>query len=288
MIPSTGTGHRPEAEPLITGICEISLERAIVPYRNDAASAELGGPIDDIGLGVVLRSDDLLRPEVLDLGSARARQVSFEGPLVILGWVFSSTLSTLREGLRESPESLRRYSFSLALRALDRHGFNEVTRPHHLRIGFRDLVRDLDLHESTALRLAIPGSVVRLHLDYGSTTLVARTAVGGRNPALESALRDAFSGDLLGGRSADATGIQSYHIPLPTPRSVGEARSLMAKARRGFLHLLARYEPARYRAVREHLDAFGERDSLAQLRDRPLPRLQPLSGSGRGSSGRVH
>jgi hypothetical protein len=289
MIPSTGTGYRPEAEPLITGVCELALERAVLPYQDDADGALPGGRIDDLGLGVVLEGGDALRPQVLDLGSAQVREVHLEGPLVIFGWVFSSTLRTLRGGLAGDPAALRRLTFTLALRTLERNGFSALTRPHHLRIGFRDLVRDLDLHEGTALRLAVPGSVVRFHLDYSDATLVARTAGSTRNPSLEAALRDAFSSvELLGSRTPDATGIQSYHLPMTAPNGVAETRQLMRRLRRGFLHLLARFEPARYRAVREQLDAFGERDSLEKLRDRPGPHLQRLRDTSQRRSGRVH
>lgn len=291
MIPTTGTGTSAEADPLLTGVCELPLTRAVLVYEDELDRRIPGGRMGDLGLGVVLDGSRPARSEVMDLGSARVRTVSLNGPLVILGWVYASTVRALREGLSTDPDRLRRLTFPLSLRALERNGFNALTRPLVLRLGFGDLARDLDLHEGTAVRLLLPaGGVVRLHLDYETTTLVARTGVASRNPALEGALRDAFSDtDLLGSRSGGGTALQSYHLPFSPPSSVAETRRLLRRLRRGFLHLLARFEPDRYRVVREQIDTFGERDSLKSLEelgtDRQLRRLDGVRGA-RGR--RVH
>jgi hypothetical protein len=290
MVHSLGTESRPQPDPLLTGVCELPLTRAVLMYEHEEDRALPGGRLADIGLGVVVDGSRPGRTEILDLGSGEVRSVTLDGPLVILGWVYSSTLRSLKEGVSQGPEHLRRVTFPLAIRVLERNGFSALTRPLVLRVGFRDLARDLDLHEGTAVRLLLPaGGVVRLHLDYEAVTLVARTGATTRNPALEAALRDAFSGsELLASRSTDPAGLQSYHMPLAVPSSVSDARQVLRRLRRGFLHLLARFEPERYRAVRDHLDAFGERDSLRDLRDLGSGRhLRRLAGEPR-LAGRVH
>lgn len=291
MIPSTGTGVRQEPDSLLTGVCELSLTRAILTYDDRVKENLPGGRLGDLGVGVVLDGSRPSRSEVLDLGSAEVRPIPLRGPLVILEWVYPSTIRSLREGLASDANELRRFTFSLALRVLERTGFSGLTRPLVLRLGFRDLVQDIDLHEGTAVRLLLPaGGVVRMHLEYETATLVVRTGVTTRNPSLEGALRDAFSEtQLLGTHTRDSTGLQTYHLPFAPPASVEEARQLLRRMRRGFLHLLARFEPERYGAVREQLDTFGERDSLRQLRlsgsRRSLKRLEDRGDERRG---RVH
>lgn len=290
MVPSLGTETRPQPDPLLTGVCELPLTRAVLMYEDEEDRSLPGGRLADIGLGVVMDGSRPSRTEILDLGSGELRSVSLDGPLVILGWVYSSTLRSLKEGVAQGADHLKRVTFPLALRVLERNGFSALTRPLVLRVGFRDLARDLDLHEGTAVRLLLPtGGVVRLHLDYETVTLVARSGAATRNPALEAALRDAFSGsDLLASRNSDPAGLQSYHMPLSVPASVSDARQLLRKLQRGFLHLLARFEPERYRAVRDHLDAFGERDSLKDVRDLGSGRhLRRLASESR-FDGRIH
>ena len=89
---------------------------------------------------------------------------------------------------------LRRYCFDLALRVLERRGFSPLTRPTMLRIGFRDICRDLDLHESTVVRIVTgPGEVTRVHLDYDANALVFRPAGALPTPGwVEQAIREAF------------------------------------------------------------------------------------------------
>jgi hypothetical protein len=56
--------------------------------------------------------------------------------------------------------------------------------------------------------------------------------------------------------------------------------------RRGFLHLLARFEPERYRSLRDLTGTLGERDSLRSLKDRvDVPRMATVISAGRKSSG---
>jgi len=302
MASLSGVGVQTGAEPHLSGVCAVPLTRAVLRYRDPGDRSLPGGRIDDIGLGVVLEGRDPARAQLLELGSGNVRTVVLDGPLVILDWVFSSTLRILEEGVAKDPDGFRRSTFSLAMGVLEQSGFSPLTLPLLLRIGFRDLARDLDLHEGTAVRLLLPGSrVARIHMEYETITLTVRTGVADRTPVLEEALRDAFpEARLHVSRSRDAAGIRSYHLPFQLPHGVSETRSLIRRVRRGLLHLLARFEPARYEALQEQVETFGVRDSLRRLRDRGEdPRMQLLGDSparvrsshesaSRVSSGRVH
>ncbi len=270
MIPSPGTGGHVQRAPLLTGVSGAALTRAVLRYTTSEDRSLPGGRMADIGLGVVLESGGGGESEILDLGSGNVHSTALTGPLVILGWAYTSTVSRLRGVRSDDPEALRRLVFDMALRVLDESGFSSLTRPVLLRIGFRDLVRDMDLHEGTAVRLLLPGGrVARMHLDYESATLVVRTGATERHQVLEAALASAFDGvELLGGRSSDAAGLHAYHLPFPVPGSVDRTRRLLSRLRRGIFHLLARFEPDRYRAVREQVETFGARDSLARLESR--------------------
>ncbi|MSR22033.1 MAG: hypothetical protein EXR92_00495 [Gemmatimonadetes bacterium] len=280
-----------EHDSSLTGTFEVALTRAVLPYRDDGNRIGLGGRIQDIGLGVVMDGTDPARADVLDMGSAEVRVVDLTGPLVVLGWLYPSGVRTLRrivEGAEaDEIDRARAFTFGMALRALQGSGYGPLTRPTILRVGFRDLCRDLDLHENTALRLVLPsGGVARLYLDYESVTLILRTARALRDPELEMTLSDAFPGrELLRTTSRESVGGQAYHLPLPIPRSLADTRGLLAGVRMGFLHLLAHYEPERFRSLSELTETFGERESLRSLHDRlDLPRLEPvilgLSGVG--------
>ena len=64
------------------------------------------------------------------------------------------------------------------------------------------------------------------------------------------------------------------------PLTFAEARAQVRETREGLAHLLARFEPHRYRALQEVLETFGVRETLARLRLRePREQIQPLSGS---------
>lgn len=293
------TRSAPEAESPLTGTFEVSLTRAVLPYRDDGDGILPGGRIGDIGLGVVVDGSNPARADVVDLGSAEPRVVDLTGPVVVLGWLYPSGLRTLERVVANTePDSgnrdqARSFTFSMALRVLQGSGFSPLTRPTILRIGFRDLCKDLDLHEGTALRLVLPsGSVARVHLDYEDVSVVVRTGRSPRSPELEAALADAFPGrPILRGTLRDPAGTQAYHLPLSVPRTLPQARTLLGKLRRGMVHLLARFEPDRYRSLRDLTRTFGERDSLQSLTEGPdVVRLEPVlapRGIARGARG-VH
>jgi hypothetical protein len=269
MLHAGSTPFSRRSEAAFTGTCEISLRRAVVPYRDPSELALPGGRIGDLGLGLVLENSDASRSRVLDLGSGEVRFPDLSGPLVLLGWIFPRLFRDLTHRLEEPVEAreVARLTRPVALRLVAEAGFTPLTRPLHLRIGFRDLCQDLDLHDETAIRLSPPGAgPVRCHLDYDESVLVFRSGRIGPLPELDEALGDAFPSRRLLRRIRDhGPRTQEYHLVLPVARSLSEVRHEMGRLRRGFLHLLARFESDRYRALREATAAFGERDSLAPL-----------------------
>jgi hypothetical protein len=278
---SVGTGS--DAAAALTGTFQVSLTRAVLPYGDGRNHVPSGGRLRDIGLGVVVDGSDPARADVIDLGSADMRVVDLTGPLVVLGWLYPSGLRSLHRVVEGAgPEELDRakaFTFNMALRVLSSSGFSPLTRPTVLRIGFRDLCEDLDLHEGTAVRLLLPsGGVARVHLDYETVTLVTRAGGSLPNRELESALVDVFGGrELLRGSLQDPVSAQEYHLPFPIPRSLTDTRQLLDRMRRGFLNLLAKFEPERYHSLRDLTGALGERDSLHSLKDRhSTPRMETV------------
>ncbi|MDX1632868.1 MAG: hypothetical protein R3234_13440, partial [Thermoanaerobaculia bacterium] len=280
----------PEAMADVPGTCELPLTRAVVQYRDAHERKAHGGRIQDIGLGLVLEGRYASLARVVDLGSAQEKSLNLSSELVILDWIYEPTLDHVRALLETRTEGARerlsRYCFDLALRVLDRVGYGPLTRPTILRIGFRDLCRDLDLHEGTAVRILMEGGerVVRIHMDYDAVALVARTGISRSDPTLEEALREAFSMADLRRSSSGPTGSVTYEVRLPLPVTSGEARALLERVRFGLGHLLARFEPDRYEAVEGVLKTFGARETLARLRLRDpgsaSVTLHRASGSG--------
>ncbi len=287
---SAGAGL--EADASLTSTFQVSLTRAVLPYRDAGDHVLPGGRLPDIGLGVVVDGGDPAMADVMDLGSAEIRVVDLTGPLVVLGWLYPSGLRSLKRAVEDTGlderDRTRAFTFAMVLRALNTAGFGPLTRPTVLRIAFRDLCQDLDLHEGTAVRLLVPsGGVARVHMDYESATLVTRTGGSLPNRELESALMDAFGGrKLLRGSLQDPVSAQAYHLPLPVPRSLVETRRLLERLRSGFVHLLARFEPDRYRSLRDLTRTLGERDSLRSLKDRlDVPRMETVVPFERPPSG---
>ncbi|MEQ9569482.1 MAG: hypothetical protein RLN75_04775, partial [Longimicrobiales bacterium] len=122
--------------------------------------------------------------------------------------------------------------------------------------------------------------VVRAHLDYDGNALVFRTPTDAVDPVLEDALADAFpEADLrrIVPVSPAATG--GCQVRFPLPLDLAELRSQMDTVRAGLFRLLQRFEPGRWQAVAEVVGTFGDRATLARIRDRrpsastrPLPR----------------
>lgn len=278
-----GTGfeheHRPPDQLVFTGRCEVSLVRAVLPYT-DLDRAGAAPVLEDLGLGVVLEAGDPSAATVLDLGSGQRRRADLNRPVVLLGWLYPGTVRALLAQVSDpgSNESQGRSGWwARALRMLDRTGFSPLTRPVFLRAGFRDLVEDVDLHESLAVRIAVADGVARAWLDGDRSALMIRIDAGEPDVEFERDLREAFPGwPVLAGLATDGTGAAIRQVEIPMARSLRELRRDLRSLRRGILHLLERYEPARHLAIREAFAGFGERDSLAaftarDLRSRPVP-----------------
>lgn len=263
---------RPEAMGDVPGICELPLTRAVVQYRDVHEMDTPGGRIEDIGLALVVEGRYASSAEVVDLGSGSVKVLDLSTELVVLDWVYEPTVEHVAELITSAAatrddEELRGYSRRLGLRVLERVGFGPLTRPTFLRVGYRDICRDLDLHEGTSIRFVLgPGRLTRAHLDYDACALVFRTALREPDRQLEHALAEAFPGAEL--RREDPATIAdsiTYHVRFPLPTSLREARTVLGAMRRGLVMLVARYEPDRYSALSDVMETFGVRETLAGL-----------------------
>ncbi|MDE3003069.1 MAG: hypothetical protein OXU33_02545 [Gemmatimonadota bacterium] len=269
---TTTTEIRTEAMGDVPGICELPLTRAVVQYRDVHEMDAAGGRIEDIGLALVVEGRYASTAEVVDLGSGSVKVLDLSTELVVLDWVYDPTVEHMAELITASAATqqsgdLRAYSRKLGLRVLERVGFGPLSRPTFLRIGFRDICRDLDLHEGTSIRFILgPGRLTRAHLDYDACALVFRTAFDEPDTQLEHALGVAFpEADLHREDASSPTGTVSYHVRLPVPTSLGEARRVLGGMRRGLVTLMARFEADRFASVEALMETFGARETLAGL-----------------------
>ncbi|MDA0327522.1 MAG: hypothetical protein O2958_00720 [Gemmatimonadetes bacterium] len=288
---NTTADARPEAMGDVPGICELPLTRAIVQYRDVHEMDAPGGRIEDIGLALVVEGRYAATSEVVDLGSGSVKVLDLSTELVVLDWAYGPTadhvseLITAAASMRED-EGLRLYSMRLGLRVLERVGFGPLTRPTFLRVGYRDICRDLDLHEGTSIRFVLgPGRLTRAYLDYDACAVIFRTAFRESDPQLEHALSEAFpSADLRRQEPVTAADSISYHVRFPLPTTLAEARHALGGMRRGLAALMARFEPDRFAPLEQVLETFGARETLAGLNiHEPLAHvvqvLPPIAGS---------
>lgn len=285
------TETRPEAMGDVPGICELPLTRAIVQYRDHHEMDAAGGRIEDIGLALVVEGRYASTSEVVDLGSGSVKVLDLSTELVVLDWVYDPTVAHVAELITASAamhesQDLRAYSRQLGLRVLERVGFGPLSRPTFLRVGFRDICRDLDLHEGTSIRFVLgPGRLTRAHLDYDACALVFRTAFDEPDAQLEHALSVAFpESELHREDPSSPTGAVSYHVRLPVPTSLVEARQVLGRMRRGLVALMARFEAERYASVETLMETFGARETLAGLQiHEPMVNIvrlpPPIAGS---------
>ena len=264
---------RPEAMGDVPGICELPLTRAVVQYRELHEMDTPGGRIEDIGLALVVEGRQAGSAEVLDLGSGRIKVLDLSTELVVLDWVYEPTLGYVTELIREAAntkqdEPLRSYAYKLGLSVLERVGFGPLTRPTLLRIGYRDICRDFDLHEGTSIRFVLgPGRISRAYLNYDACALSFKTAFTEPDAPLEHALLDAFNSAAEVRRFemiSEADSIE-YQVRLPLPTTLAETRASLGVMRRGLAALMARFEPDRYESVGHLMDTFGQRETLAGL-----------------------
>ena len=289
MNPTLDTDRRPEAMADVPGVCELPLTRAVVQYRDAHEIDEDGGRIQDIGLALVLEGRYASAAEAVDLGSAEVKLLDLSSELIVLDWVYEPTLEHMGRlvsaAAREVPgrsaegrrEELAQFTFRLALRLLERVGYGPLTRPTFLRIGFRDICRDLDMHEGTSVRIvAGPRRIVRARLDYDCNALLFRTAGEREDPEVEVALLEAFPYADMRRSMPGHAGAAGYQVRLPLPLTLDEARATLAGIRSGLAHLVARFEPDRFRSLEPVLSTFGARETLAQLH-LPGPRTRYAS-----------
>lgn len=292
---------RPEAMADVPGVCELTLTRAVVQYRKIHEVDLPEGRIEDIGLALVLEGRFASAAQVLDLGSARVKQLDLSTELVVLDWVYEPTLEHVHQLLRAASDpgsegraarkELAPYCFDLALRVLRRAGYGPLTRAALLRLGFRDICRDLDLHEGTSVRIVLGrGRIVRAQMDCDGNALLFRTALQDPDDSLETVLKETFPGrDIRRLVSSDDNVDLSYQVRFPLPLGLTEMRSMVGEIRKGLLRLLARFEPDRYRALLEVLETFGTRDTLARLHLRePRGTPTPVATLDHAVPNRVH
>ena len=292
MNPNLDIDRRPEAMADVPGVCELPVTRAVVQYRDVHEVDMEGGRIQDIGLALVLEGRYASAAEAVDLGSAELKLLDLSSELVVLDWVYEPTLEHVgrlvaeaARGQTGSRDELASFGFRTALRLLERIGYGPLTRPTLLRIGFRDICHDLDLHEGTSVRIvAGPGRIVRAHLDYDGNALLFRTAGERADPALEAALLEAFAHGDVRRLLPSPTGMAGHQVRFALPLSLDEARATLAGIRSGLAHLVARFEPERYRSLAPVLATFGSRETLAQLH-LPGPRaryaaVHPIAAAG--------
>ena len=285
------TDARPEAMGDVPGICELPLTRAVVQYRDVHEMDTPGGRIEDIGLALVVEGRYASTAEALDLGSGKIKVLDLSTELVVLDWVYEPTLDHVTElitasAVTQEKDGLQQYGFQIALRVLERLGFGPLTRPSFLRLGYRDICRDLDLHEGTSIRIVLgPGRITRAHLDYDTCSLVFRTAFAEPDAPLEHALAKAFpGGELLRSEPASASEAIEYQVRFPLPTTLAETREILGRVRRGLGALLARFDQERFAALARVMDTFGARETLGSLRiheSRPhvVPVPTPFAGS---------
>lgn len=258
-------------DPPITG--ELSLARAVVLYHVGPGRGEDGEGVDDLGFGLVLGGEYANSAEVLDLASGRIREVALGTEVVVLDQVHDTTLDYIHilrlatdtigsENDTSVPEPLRQYGQTIALSVLRRIGFNALTRSIFLKIGFRDLVRDLDPNDEMAIRIQVgPGGLAVIRFDCVHNTLIVDRS-GPKDTG-----RD-FEGRLLAAFPAAEVRRASegvYQLRFALPMCIRETRQQISEIRRGLLGLYSLFEPMRAHYIRKATEVFGPRDTLQHL-----------------------
>jgi hypothetical protein len=265
---------RPRAMADVPGACELPLTRAVVQYRDVHELDTPGGRIQDIGLALVVEGRYASSAEVVDLGSGALKMLDLSHELVVLDWVYEPTLDHVAQLIRAAAQGdgvegeLGRFCFQIALQVFERVGFSPLTRPSLLRLGFRDVCRDLDMHEGTSVRIRLDrGRIVRAHLDYEGAALVFSTPTARRDGTLEGALTRCFPGhEVRRTIPASTAAAGGYQIRFALPHSLGELRDQVNALRSGLIRMLTLFEPERLEGLEAVLETFGQRETLARLR----------------------
>jgi hypothetical protein len=244
-----------------------SFTRAVVQYRPFHEIEGRPADREDIGLGVVINGDIPLAADVVDLGSGRLRLLDLGLVVVVLDWVTEDTCVELRRLLaerleRDGASGLLDFCRTVAFEVLSRAGYNALTRTTFLRVAFRDLLRDLDLHEGATIRVRIGGGdVLRLSYDPDNHRLLASRRVAELAPELPGLLRMVFPAATV--RTVEAG--RCFELRFPLPLSLEELDAHSAEIRAGVLRLYEFYEPDRHSPLARLLDVLGPSHTIGQL-----------------------
>src|SRR5690606_41806165 len=190
-----GTAARARLDALMEfpGTGDLSLTRAIVRYQEGQVVDGSNPSADDLGIALVIDGEYAAAAEAIELGSGRLLHLDLSTGVVILDWVYPSTLDyfrLLRVAVRDgdfeasaddTPGTLRAYCEPITLGVLGRSDFGSLARSTILRLGFRDILRDLDPHEEAAVRIqAASGDRTEVRFDGDANALgVARRSGAG-------------------------------------------------------------------------------------------------------------
>ncbi len=278
---------RLDARAEISGMGDPSLSRAIIRYREvQTVDGGLAGA-DDVGVALVLDGEYPAAAEAIDLGSGRIRHLDLATEVVVLDWVYPSTLDyvcrligsaaglddAILEG--EFGRALRQYCHDILLGVLGRIGFDPFTRPAYVRLGFRDIIRDLDPNERPVVRISLGRDDqldIEIDIDDNALLITRRGRVHGGE--LKQALGAAFPSGHVDLESV--AGRERFRVAFPLPASFASLRRQMDEIRSGILELCSRFEPDRHHATSHALGVFGPRDTLVLL-ERPAALPAPAS-----------
>jgi len=284
---SLNSRSRPEAMADVPGVCDLSLTRAVVQYRESHEAISSGGSIQDIGLGLVVEGRFAAASEVLDLGSGKLKVLDLSSELVVLDWVHQPTLEYINRLIADQEDKLTSYSLRMAIKLLSRVGYGPLTRPTILRIGFRDICQDLDFHEGTSVRIVMETNLdaVQVNLDYNRGSLIFTGSSSDRCQVLEQALLKAFpENEIVYTGLQHVSGTVQYEVLFAVPSNLAGVQQECLTVRTGLMCLLETFESKRHEVIQHHLATFGRRNTLSQvsLGDRN-PRFETLSGDDTGN-----
>ena len=272
--PPNSDAYRP-----VPGPPDLVLTGAVVQYRDRHEMAPGRHNAADIGVALITEGRIPSACVAVDLGSTAVKELDLSSELVVLAWVDKESVDHVRTLLVEEATTAGAgkdagpQCFALALRALREVGYSSVTRPSFLRIGFRDVLRDLDPDGAPGIRVRLgTGSVARIDVDPESNALMIRSDGFTAPHLLEAALAESFPSAELRKVGPDGSSRGgSYEVRMPHPHTLSELRTLVERVRSGLAHLIWKYEPERSKALSEQLDTFGRRDSLARLPRADVP-----------------
>ena len=264
---------RPRPTADVVGKADLALTRAIVQYRSAQILGRAAPSPADIGLALIVEGRYAASAAAIDLGSAALRELDLSGELVVLGWMTGASVEQVQDvlarvrGDAERRQALGPVCFGLALRILEDLGFTPLTRASYTRIGFIDICRDLDGDGDGQIRIdSGREGVVRVAYDADHNLLAFAPSTAGAHPAFTGGLLNAFGGLDVRQRLRHSGSPWRYQVRLPLPDSLAEVHGVLERIRVGLAHLIAHFEPERYRALREQMATFGRRDTLARIR----------------------